>query len=163
MPCSCFFILRDDEIYLLVHGIEIQLIAIVILLSIYKRSQALKHRTTEVSTICKFKNSIKYLKGKKTACHLLSWWQTCVIFKGWLQLTTSHLGRVSYNLIHLMRISLRRTQKKLLSHHGPWGRGAIFPQIQCKIDAEKPLRGSVNKSCMYVYMYVCMYVKCITV
>ena len=71
--CSCFFILPDDEIYLLVHGIEIQLIAIVILLSIYKRSQALKHRTTEVSTICKFKNSIKYLKGKKTACHLFSW------------------------------------------------------------------------------------------
>ena len=65
LPCSCFFILRDDEIYLLVHGIEIQLRAIVILLSIYKRSQALKHRTTEVSTICKFKNSIKYLKGKK--------------------------------------------------------------------------------------------------
>ena len=52
-------------------------------------------------------------------------------------------------------MSLRRTQKKLLSHHGPWGRGAIFPQIQCKIDAEKPLRGSVNKSCMYVCMYVC--------
>lgn len=77
LPYSCFFILRDDEIYLLVHGREIQLIAIVILLSTYKRIQALKHRTTEVSTFCKLKNSIKYLKEKNSLSFILIVTNTC--------------------------------------------------------------------------------------
>ena len=51
--------------YKLVYGREIQPIAFVVPLSTYKLIQALKHRTvTGVSTICKFKNSIKYLKEK---------------------------------------------------------------------------------------------------
>ena len=77
LPYSCFFILRDDEIYLLVHGREIQLIAIVILLSTYKRIQVLKHRTTEVSTFCKLKNSIKNLKEKNSLSFILIVTNTC--------------------------------------------------------------------------------------